>query len=301
MKKIILMAVLMLILPISVFAQTFEVLNYNSLVRQGDVLMIKLASSLREKDIHLFVFDELYQFNKNGHAFVGVDVERKPGRYIMYLVETKENERIQHDFYYTYVEVLEKQFGNPWYAGPLPRPSKAVQEQRAKEKAIKDGAYSLADISNDFTEGRFILPLGNAEVTDEFGVPRIYGAYNRRTKKTKVENKVPHGGTDFRARIPLPVRAVNSGKILLVHWFPIRGTEGKMLVIDHGSGVLSLYLHLSKFMVKKGDTVKSGQIVAMTGATPVRTSPHLHFMIKVHGLNVDPVGFTNDFNRYMDR
>ena len=208
MKKTILSLVIALILPLPAHAQigTFEVLNRNSLVHQGDVLVVKLIPSLRDKDIRLFVFNEIYHFNKNGYAFVGVSVDQKPGRYIMYLVEIQNNQRIQYEFYYTYAEVLEKQFGNPWYVSPLPRPGKTVQEQRAKEKIVKDEAYSKADVENDLTEGRFVPPLDNADVTDGFGTKRLYGTYDRRTKKTKVENKVPHAGTDFRARTPLPVR-----------------------------------------------------------------------------------------------
>lgn len=281
-------------------AGTFEVLNRNSKVYQGDVLMVKVAPDLRGKDIRLFAFDELYQFNKDGYAFIGLEVDHKPGNYILYLVEAGEG-HIQYDFYYTHVEVLEKQFGNPWYAGPAGKPDKAVQKQRQKETLIKDAAYALANIEDDYTRGPFVRPLENLEETDSFGILRLYGSRNRKTKTIKIEKKVPHGGVDLRARTPLPVLAVNSGKVLLARNFPLRNTEGNMLIIDHGSGVLSLYLHLSKFGVKKGDFVTKGQIVAMTGATPRGTPPHLHFMVKINGTNVDPISFINDFNRYMDR
>lgn len=301
MKKTIAAFIVAVILPLSAYAETFKVLNRNSKVSQGDVLMVKVASDLRGKDVRLYAFDELYGFNKDGYAFIGVSVEYKPGDYILYLVETGENVNIQHDFYYTHVEVLEKQFGNPWYAGRVPRPNKAVQEQRARETVIKNNAYALASPENDLTEGRFTMPFENYEVTDQFGTLRLFGTYNRRTKKIVVEGKTPHGGVDLRARTPLSVVAINSGKVLLAHYFPLRGTEGNMLIIDHGSGVLSLYLHLSKFRVKEGDSVTKGQIVAMTGATPRGTPPHLHFMVKINGTNVDPISFIEDFNRYMDR
>lgn len=299
--KIIIALIVAVVLPMSAYAGTFKVLNRNSKVHQGDVLIVKLESDLKGKDVKIYVFDELYGFNKDGYAFIGINVDHKLGNYILYLVETGENGLGQYDFYYTHVEVLEKEFGNPWYVGRVPKTDKAVQEQRSKETVIKNNAYALADPENDLTEGRFTRPLENYEVTDQFGTLRLFGTYNRKTKKITVKRKTPHGGVDLRARTPLPIVTINSGKVLLAHYFPLRGTEGKMLIIDHGSGVLSLYLHLSEFKVKVGDIVKKGQIVAVTGATPRGTPPHLHFMIKINGTNVDPISFINDFNRYMDR
>ncbi|MEX2090525.1 MAG: M23 family metallopeptidase [Candidatus Paceibacterota bacterium] len=301
MKKVILALILVLTLPVSVLAGTFDILNYNSIVHQGDVLMVKIAPDLKGRDIMIYAFDELYQFNNEGYAFIGVEVGREPGDYIVYLVENSEKGPVQYDFYYTHIKVLAKDFGNPWYAGPLPRSSKEIRERRAKETDIKNKAYALAEAKSDFTEGHFIEPLERIEVTDQFGTQRLYGTYNSRTKKITVQNKISHGGVDLRARSPLPVMAINSGKVLLVHNFSLPGTEGKMIVIDHGSGILSLYLHLSQFRIKNGDTVKKGQVIAMTGATPRGTAPHLHLMIKVHGTNVDPLMFTDNFNRYIER
>lgn len=280
-------------------AGTFEVLNHNSLVYQGGVLVVRISDDLKDKDLQLFAFDELHAFNNNGLAFVGIGVDHKPDRYILYLVETSEEKHLQYDFFYTHVEVLEKDFGMPWYAGPAGRPSKTIQERRQKEELIKDDAYALADIEADYTSGPFIRPLENVEETDSFGTLRLYGSRNRKTKKIKIERKVPHVGVDLRARTPLPVLAINSGKVLLARNFPLRGTEGNMLIIDHGSEILSLYLHLSRFRVKVGETVEKGQVVALTGATPRGTPPHLHFMIKVHGVNVDPLEFIETMNEIL--
>lgn len=277
-------------------AGTFDVLNHNSLVRQGGVLVVKITDDLKDKDLQLYAFEELYQFNNEGFVFVGVPVDHEPGRYILYLVETSAEKNLTYGFFYTHVEVLEKDFGMPWYAGPAGRPSKKIQEQRKKEEMIKDNAYALANIGDDYASGPFVRPLEDVEETDSFGTLRLYGSRNRRTKTIKIERKVPHVGVDLRARTPLPVLAVNSGKVLLARNFPLRGTEGNLLIIDHGSGILSLYLHLSRFRVKVGETVEKGQVVALTGATPRGTPPHLHFMIKVHGVNVDPLEFIETFN-----
>ncbi len=282
-------------------AKSFEILNQR--VEQGGVVLIKILPQWQGPTVCVSVFDKQYIPNKYGYVFIGIDVDtkptgtqEKPGKYLVYLVECGRGVRL--DWYYDEIEVLKKEFGTPWFAGPVRTPSKAVKERRIKDVDLMHSAYRLANKFEDYTSGHFISPLSNIEVTDLFGTLRLYGTYSRKTKTITVKKEVPHGGVDFRAKTPLPVIAINSGKVLLAHNFPLRGTEGKLLVIDHGSGVLSLYLHLSKFKVKAGDKVEKGQIVALTGATPRGTPPHLHFMIKVHGTNVDPLVFIDTFNKY---
>lgn len=288
----------LLFLPFSLaYAQSFEVYNLNLLVKQGEVLVVRVAPDLVGKNLGLYVFGGDYPVDEKGFVFVGVDINQKPARYIAYLVEYQENQKPrQYDFYYRHIDVVETVFGEPWYAGPIRPRSEAVKKQRTREQAIKDKAYKSANFFENFTTGRFEYPLSEIEVTDKFGTPRLYGSRDRKTKKIKIQQTINHAGTDLRAKNPQPVMAINSGRVLLAHNFPLRGTEGNMLIIDHGSGVISLYLHLSKFKVKVGDVVKKGQVVALTGATPRGASPHLHFMIKVHGVNVDPLAFIDTIN-----
>ncbi|MDO8591224.1 MAG: M23 family metallopeptidase [bacterium] len=301
MKKIVAVFIVAIILPLSAYAGTFEVLNHNSKVNQGGILIVKIADELKDKNLQLCVFDELYSFNKNGLVFIGINVEQKSDRYILYLMETRDQKQVQYDFYYTHVEILKKEFGPPWYAGAVPKPNKAIEGQRKKEATIKQKAYDSANTAEDYTEGQFILPFDSVTINDAFGTPRLYGHKNRKTKKIKIKRQVSHAGVDLKAQTPLPVKAINSGKVLLARNFPLRGTEGNMLIIDHGSGILSIYLHLSKFKVKVGNTVTKGQIVAITGKTPRGTPPHLHMMVKINGTNVDPLGFIETFNRYLNQ
>jgi len=64
--------------------------------------------------------------------------------------------------------------------------------------------------------------------------------------------------------------------------------EGNFVVIDHGQGLLTLYLHLSEFKVKEGDQVKRGQIVGLSGGTGRATGPHLHVAVRWQGTYLDP-------------
>ncbi|HEY4474681.1 MAG TPA: M23 family metallopeptidase [Candidatus Paceibacterota bacterium] len=297
-------------------AKSFEILNKS--VEQGDVVIVNIFSEWQDPTVCVFVFEKQYVPNKFGYVFIGVDVNTEPTgtpekteKYLVYLVECGRGVRL--DWYYDELEVREKEFGIPWYVGPVRTPGKAVQERRIKDVALMNKAYSLANKDENYASGEFVMPLKNIEVTDLFGTLRLYGRYNRKSKKITVDREVPHGGVDFRAKTPLPVMAVNSGKVLLTHYFPLRGTEGNLLVIDHGSGILSLYMHLSRFRVKAGDWVERGQVVALTGDTPkgvtyrrgkpVRwnTPAHLHFMFKIHGVNVDPLAFIEIANKYRDK
>jgi murein DD-endopeptidase MepM/ murein hydrolase activator NlpD len=283
--------------------KSFEILNQS--VQQGDVVIVRILPQWQGPMVCISAFDKQYVPNKYGYVFIGINIntkptgtQKRPDKYQVYLVECGRGVRL--DRYYDETEVLKKDFGTPWYAGSVKISNKAGQERRVKDIAIMHAVYDLMNKYENYTSGHFILPLNNIETTDTFGTPRLYGRYDRKNKKIIVGKEVPHGGVDFRAKTPLPVMAINSGKVLLAHNFPLSGTEGNLLVIDHGSGIISLYLHLSKFMVKAGDVVNKGQIVALSGATPRGTPPHLHLMIKVHGTNVDPISFINNLNRYVD-
>jgi murein DD-endopeptidase MepM/ murein hydrolase activator NlpD len=71
--------------------------------------------------------------------------------------------------------------------------------------------------------------------------------------------------------------------------------SGNFIIIDHGSGVFSMYAHLSAFKVKPGDMVQAGQTIGLAGKTGRVTGPHLHFGFSVLGFSVDPESLIRDF------
>ena len=78
---------------------------------------------------------------------------------------------------------------------------------------------------------------------------------------------------------------MNDGTVLLAR--PLY-FEGNFVVLDHGQGLLTLYLHLSEFKVKEGDQVKRGQIIGLSGGTGRATGPHLHVAVRWQGTYLDP-------------
>lgn len=118
-----------------------------------------------------------------------------------------------------------------------------------------------------------------------------YGSPFGEVRKTGA-SLVRHLGTDFTAPAGAPVLAINDGVVKLATSTDIYGNT---VVIDHGAGIYSLYLHLSRMDVAPGAAVRSGQVIGAVGDTGYAFAPHLHLSVKVDGISVDPVRFINTF------
>lgn len=95
-----------------------------------------------------------------------------------------------------------------------------------------------------------------------------------------------HGGIDYAADYGKPIKAMESGTVIVAGYDP---GYGNYIIIDHGGGVSTLYGHSNKLLVKKGDTVVKGQTIALIGSTGVSNGPHLHFEVRVNGQTQDPL------------
>jgi len=95
-----------------------------------------------------------------------------------------------------------------------------------------------------------------------------------------------HSGVDISAPYGSPVRAANSGKVVLARELYF---SGKTVILNHGLGLYTYYCHFSKIKVKLGDIVKKGDAVGLVGSTGRSTGPHLHWGVKVQDSRVDPL------------
>jgi len=99
-----------------------------------------------------------------------------------------------------------------------------------------------------------------------------------------------HGGLDQRAPAGTPIHAVAGGVVKIVRAWNLRGgTVG----IDHGQGLESMYMHMSRFAVAEGATVQRGDVIGYSGSTGRSTAPHLHWMLYVHGVLVNPADWVH--------
>jgi len=100
-----------------------------------------------------------------------------------------------------------------------------------------------------------------------------------------------HTGIDIAAPYGTSVKASRSGRVVRASWL---GAYGYSLIIDHGSGVTTLYAHLSEFLVSKGEWVTRGQVIGRVGSSGNSTGPHLHFEVRVGGAHMNPLSFLPD-------
>ena len=149
-------------------------------------------------------------------------------------------------------------------------PSAEEQRQIEQDKQTKAEALKTLSPGREW-KGSFAPPVDvSAGISDVFGVERVFNGSVQST----------HQGLDFRVSNGTSVAAVNSGRIILARALFF---EGNCVVIDHGQGLLTLYLHLSKFLVNEGDDVKKGQPIGLSGGTGRATGPHLHLAVRLEG------------------
>ncbi len=156
--------------------------------------------------------------------------------------------------------------------------NKLLDEEEAEQKKLISELNKVVQQYRRIYSGTGIFgwPLDSMVVTSGYG--------NRKnpfgTGRTEW-----HNGVDFRASTGTPIYATEDGVVILSGW--VRGF-GWTAIIDHGSGITSLYGHNSELAVKEGQTVKKGQLISKAGATGNVTGPHLHFTIYENGKDVNP-------------
>lgn len=121
----------------------------------------------------------------------------------------------------------------------------------------------------------FVRPAPG-EITSEFGTERLFNG----------ELQSRHWGVDFDGNTGDPIRAANRGVVALVGDFY---HAGNVVYIDHGEGVVTVYMHMSEALVARGDTVEAGQLIGRIGATGRVTGPHLHWAGRYGRVTANPL------------
>lgn len=153
-------------------------------------------------------------------------------------------------------------------------PPKAARRRARRESKELDRIMSVS-LDESLIRGGFTKPTAS-EKTSSFGTLRTY---NKRRDRSR------HLGLDLDGQVGDPIFATERGRVVLAK---DRYYSGNTVVVDHGGGLFSMYLHLSAFDVKVGDTVERGQTVGKVGSTGRVTGPHLHFSVKLDGEHLDP-------------
>jgi murein DD-endopeptidase MepM/ murein hydrolase activator NlpD len=226
----------------------------------------------------IFNYDESH---KIWFALAGVSQETKPGLYPLELhadsspVQKSASSAVQTVSFEKTIRVERQRYPRVQLKVPAryTAPSPEDQRQIERDKTTKSEAFKTLTPNREW-KGSFEAPV-HAEISDVFGVERVFNGSVQST----------HQGLDFRVPSGTPVAAVNRGRVILAR--PLF-FEGNCVVLDHGQGLLTLYLHLSKFSVKEGDEVDKGQELGLSGGTGRATGPHLHLAVRWQGVYLNP-------------
>ena len=205
-------------------------------------------------------------------ALAGVDVEAASGSSVLRVVIGSGKDSI--DLSRT-VEIHPAHYRtgaltvSPKFVEPGPEALKQIEaDSKLKAKVF------AASAPEPLWSGNFRAPVV-APPTDSFGTRRVFNG-----KLASI-----HKGMDFRAATGTPVRAGNSGVVVLAR--PLY-YEGNCVIVDHGLGLWTISMHLSRIDVKEGQHVAAGELLGLSGATGRVTGPHLHWAVRWQDAYLDP-------------
>ena len=207
------------------------------------------------------------------YALAGVSLATKPGRYTLRVEGTEPGEKKAGMSYAVAVAAAHYPFSKINIPPAFVEPPKEAEPLIAEAEAAKKQAFATTD-PNPLWAGRF-EPPAEAETSGVFGTSRIVNG----------KQQSQHKGLDFRVSTGTPVHATNAGTVILAR--PLY-FEGNCVMLDHGQGLVTIYMHLSEFKVKEGEKVAAGQLIALSGGTGRSTAPHLHFAVRWRGEYLDP-------------
>jgi murein DD-endopeptidase MepM/ murein hydrolase activator NlpD len=207
-------------------------------------------------------------------ATVGVDLDSRPGDHAVDVTFTYEDGRTRvarepvivnaGDYPTTELQVEER------YVELSPEDQARADREAAETSAI----YDTFTPERYWTEA-FQVPVQGAKDGRNFGHRRVFNGQPR----------APHSGADLRATTGTPIHAANRGRVVLAKDLFF---SGNAVYIDHGQGLYTTYLHLSRIDIAVGDTVERGQQIGLAGATGRVTGPHLHWGVRLVDARVDP-------------
>jgi murein DD-endopeptidase MepM/ murein hydrolase activator NlpD len=243
----------------------------------GEVLLVDIAVPFAAARVELRAFDRDYLAFRvrpgAWRAIVGVDLDTVPGTYWMDARATGASAAATGR---GRIVIRPKRFPtrtlkvDPAFVSPPPAELARIAAEAAHLTEL--WASSAAE---PLWTGPFQRPVPQP-ANSAFGTRSIFNGQPRS----------PHGGADFLSPRGTPVRAPSAGRVLLADDLYYTGGS---IVLDHGAGLVSLFAHLSKRLVRTGDQVAAGQIIGEVGSTGRVTGPHLHWTLRAHGARVDPL------------
>lgn len=252
-------------------------LEFRSLL-QGDIIRVSVDGKGIVKQAEVLFLGESYIMGRRQEgglwlAFLGLDLGLASGTYpveVSLLFHDGNHRNIRREIL---VQTRDFPTKKLWVKQEYVTPPQDVLERIRWESQLLGQIYDI------FTplwygEGAFMMPCGG-EANDNFGERRIFNN----------EPRSQHSGVDISSPLGAPVKASNSGRVVLAKNLYFAGNT---VIIDHGLGVFTSYLHFFKILTERGEMVSKGDIIGEVGATGRVTGPHLHWSARVSGSRVDP-------------
>jgi murein DD-endopeptidase MepM/ murein hydrolase activator NlpD len=245
---------------------------------QGDTVTVLIAAPGRARVTVQFDGAAVPIFSAPGgavRALIGTDPDMAAGSHSVRVTAKAANGTIHH-----FSRMIKLQSGRfavrsvtlPAHTYALINPKNAAIEREALGPALSRRTPTT------LWHGPFQLP-STGVMDSPYGLQGFYNGHRAWW----------HMGVDFAAPEGDPVTATNDGVVVLARALPLGGTT---VVIDHGQGVETEYIHLSAFVVREGDHVEKGTVIARVGATGLVTGPSLHWGLFVNGIPVNPLFWT---------
>ncbi len=241
----------------------------------GELLVLTISTAAPVTSVRVTGLDRTFPaFRENPESWrvlVGLDLDVKPGPHVLTVEAEPGAARTTWKFI-----VAAKTFPtrkltvDPAFVDP---PAEVQPRIKADTERINNAYRSSSP--ERLWSGAFVRPVTEA-ANSAFGTRSVFNGQSRN----------PHSGADFASPAGTPVRAPNSGRVMVAGDLYFTGNT---VLVDHGLGLFSVFAHLQSIDVREGDTLATGQILGKVGATGRVTGPHLHWSVRVNDARVDPM------------
>ncbi len=263
---------------------------------QGNVVWTEILTATGAagpKDLRMEFEDRSVALSKKDRDYAGlfaIAPDEKPGKKTITLYWDESGRRINHHFELTIVRTDFKRYPRPINLGrfsnvslvPPPDVLAFIEACSRKKKEV------FGRRTPGVPGGPVYHPRDSHFITSPFWAGRKYLRYRvERGKRIYLSpSSNAHSGVDLRGERGDPVFAMAAGRVAIAEGMYY---EGNYIVIDHGSGIFSSYMHLDGFAVREGQKVRPGELIGYVGSTGLSTAAHLHVSFSIDGIYADPI------------
>lgn len=266
--------------------KSFSLRASHKTIKQGDTVTVWIDSKKTLSSLKFWSFNKSFRYKKVHNkkqphlfrSFIAIPATEKPGKKLIAIKAI--------DIYgkttkmYLAITVKKANFDTDFIKLP-----KSKQKIVSNKQLIKEANVLVKKFNNNhfkrYVYNKFLWPVKGV-ISSKFGSQRRYN--------TGALAWI-HKGLDIAAPIGTKIIATNSGKVLISKKMIIHGNT---VMIDHGSGIKSIYNHMNKIYVKNNQYVKRGQYIGEVGNTGISTGPHLHYGISISNIRVNPEQWLNN-------